>query len=538
MNTKQLRFTKWKLQLLPYLLVMTFPLGIVAANPNDLPQSLYVLIALVLSLIYVFIVDIGTRISLRIARIKPAFPLQTFLLMLLVFYCFAYGHLCRDLFRETIRHRYIFLAWNTLFIAAIVFICRYRRKIPLQNILSFANFAIILLLIMEIVTIGKHSFQHSIVRAPFPLNDAKINLQADSGNRPDVYYIILDGYARNDISRKYYHFDNSSFSKALRKRNFYIATQACTNYPMTFVSLSSSLNMHYMKELLQKDRIKKGITLSANDVVRLINNNLIARRFRKMGYRYRFVGSLWGKFAGDSTADEDMRATSILEPGHFFQRLLFSEYLHIFEVTTIVAPLRYYLGFFWDTSGFTFLCGKLTNKQFQSIVAPKQSNEPLFTFAHICCPHPPYIFDRNGLLPRGTFIEVNNTKAYYEQMLYLNKRVLRLIDDIQSLSGPETLIVLQADHGPALFFEDWLLPPQPTKRIANLAMGIFCAMRVPDKVRTQLYPRITPVNIFRIIFNNVFGDKWPVLQDRALYGVYQNNLHFTDISEVVGLSKP
>jgi hypothetical protein len=40
---------------------------------------------------------------------------------------------------------------------------------------------------------------------------------------PDVYYIILDGYGRQDVLQREYGFDNSEFINALQSRAFYVA---------------------------------------------------------------------------------------------------------------------------------------------------------------------------------------------------------------------------------------------------------------------------------------------------------------------------
>ncbi|HET6824190.1 MAG TPA: hypothetical protein VFH34_16175, partial [Anaerolineales bacterium] len=42
-------------------------------------------------------------------------------------------------------------------------------------------------------------------------------------SRPDVYYIVLDGYGRQDILQTLYEFDNSSFLNDLSARGFYVA---------------------------------------------------------------------------------------------------------------------------------------------------------------------------------------------------------------------------------------------------------------------------------------------------------------------------
>src|SRR3970282_1068515 len=69
------------------------------------------------------------------------------------------------------------------------------------------------------------------------------------GDSPDIYYIILDGYARDDILRKFYQLDNRDFLDRLGELGFYVAGCAQSNYAQTQLSLASSLNFAYLDSL-------------------------------------------------------------------------------------------------------------------------------------------------------------------------------------------------------------------------------------------------------------------------------------------------
>ncbi|MHA2033630.1 MAG: hypothetical protein ACW99Q_30045, partial [Candidatus Kariarchaeaceae archaeon] len=56
--------------------------------------------------------------------------------------------------------------------------------------------------------------------------------------KPNIYYIILDGYAREDILKNYYEFDNKDLIDYLTRNNFYIASQSYANYAHTIHSLA------------------------------------------------------------------------------------------------------------------------------------------------------------------------------------------------------------------------------------------------------------------------------------------------------------
>ena len=44
-----------------------------------------------------------------------------------------------------------------------------------------------------------------------------------AGTHPDIYFIIPDDYARTDILRRYFHFDNTPFTEQLQRRGFRIS---------------------------------------------------------------------------------------------------------------------------------------------------------------------------------------------------------------------------------------------------------------------------------------------------------------------------
>ena len=66
--------------------------------------------------------------------------------------------------------------------------------------------------------------------------------------KPDIYLIILDGYGREDVLQELYGFDNQEFIDYLKGKGFYVAEESTPNYPMTWFSLSSLLNMKYLDQ--------------------------------------------------------------------------------------------------------------------------------------------------------------------------------------------------------------------------------------------------------------------------------------------------
>ena len=78
-----------------------------------------------------------------------------------------------------------------------------------------------------------------------------------------------------------------------------------------------------------------------------------------------------------------------------------------------------------------------------------------------------------------------------------------LIDDILRNSKEPPIILLQADHSLAPDFDD-------------RRFNILNAYYLPDGGEGILYPTITPVNSFRIIFNQYFGANFPLIEDKSI----------------------
>jgi hypothetical protein len=135
----------------------------------------------------------------------------------------------------------------------------------------------------------------------------------------------------------------------------------------------------------------------------------------------------------------------------------------------------------------------------------------LFVFAHIVVPHRPYTFGPNGEIPAydgntATYEQIG--QAYIDQVQFVSKEILKVVDALMRKSKVQPVIIIQGDHGPA---SD--LTSDGIKR-----MPILNAYYLPSVQMDQvLYPSISPVNSFRIVLNKYFDQDLPILEDRSYY---------------------
>ena len=121
---------------------------------------------------------------------------------------------------------------------------------------------------------------------------------------------------------------------------------------------------------------------------------------------------------------------------------------------------------------------------------------PKFVYAHIICPHSPYVFGPNGehVDPDSSYQD-----SYLGQYIYITKEIDKVIEEILKKSTTDPIIIVQSDHGPKLVPE-W-------NKILN-------AYHLPGDGNKLLNNDVSPINTFRIIFNHYFNANYKLLDDR------------------------
>jgi phosphoglycerol transferase MdoB-like AlkP superfamily enzyme len=149
-------------------------------------------------------------------------------------------------------------------------------------------------------------------------------------------------------------------------------------------------------------------------------------------------------------------------------------------------------------------------------------------------PHSPYVFGPNGeeIIPKtlqlGEKHEIDKT-GYLGQLQYTNKLLQDTIQEILLKNEIPPIIVLQGDHGSGEVPGWQNLETEALKeRHSN-----FVAIYLPESDESIFYETITPVNIFRLILKNNFGDDYSLLEDK-MYGQDPNSpWKFINVTKIV-----
>ncbi len=347
-------------------------------------------------------------------------------------------------------------------------------------------------------------------------------LPADSSQqKPDIYYIILDGYPRADVLADLYHYDNQPFISELQDLGFVVPAQSHSNYARTAISVSTTLDMQYWDDI--SPDMEKAVYWWLVEPV--IDRNRLRASLEAIGYKYFSIATDWG-ITNNPSADVYLKPYP----------LVLSDFENYFLSST---PLRYLYAPFQRFGPIT------TNDVHRDYImydldalkkAPLISG-PKFVFSHIIVPHPPFVFEADGTpiessasftfnSPDGSMFSPGEyKKRYVEQVEFVNAQMRQVIRSLLDRSQTPPIIIIQADHGSAIYVDfDDLQGSCMKERFA-----IFSAIYLPGKSPDAIPKNLSAVNTFRIVLNEYFGAQLPLLEDRQYF---MNGYYLFDLQDV------
>lgn len=411
-------------------------------------------------------------------------------LLLILF--FTYGHAYIALkdagLVELARHRLLAPLWLALLSAALWWTLR-RAARPAE--------ALSLLTLIAVV---------GLVIPLFQIARAQMARQRDSAatalglvrpeNPPDIYYLIFDAYARDDSLRETYGVEIADFITRLEAQGFLVAECASSNYAQTRMSLASSLNLNYLEDFLPAE------DLARDDQTILevyIKDSQVRRSLEALGYQtVAFeTGFAWTEWRD---AARYLAPTTKASGFNNFETLLLetSAVRLLLDAQNLPAFLKP------DTRYKEEIHRERVLYVLAELARLPQTPGPKFVFGHIVSPHPPYVFNADGSVAPP---DPDPASAYAEQVRYLNTRILTLVAGLIADSATPPIILIQGDHGAILADK-------------QERMQIFSAYYLGGETAAGLYPEITPVNSFRVVFNYFFGAAFPLLPDTSYFSTY------------------
>ena len=439
------------------------------------------------------------------------------------FFFFFYGHVRSILLKidqsgfSITDHKILMPIWFGLMIFTIWWILKkLRQPSDLNVFLNIASFSLLTFVIVQgiffqvvntdnLSSLGIKSFADQLHPPP-------------TEQRPDIYYIILDGYPSSRILRENYGINNQDFLEELTKRGFYIAECSRSNYPNTAYSIASSLNIDYIPPIGEQF-LSGGHTWRAFGP--FVHKNSVSATLKDIGYitvtfdtYYRWLNVIESDVHISSRENKDIQISNIKNvlTGQL------NEYENLLLDTTPLVRRGMVLAWINKINGVvppdniddTEWDNKATNNLGeQGILYEIYKNNftqlPLipnlpgnkFVYAHLLSTHQPFLFSKDGSFSTDQSIE-----GYRNSIEFTNDSILASIDRIIKESDPKPIIILQGDH---------------SLTGTDDAFGILNAYYLPGVAKKMLYPEISPVNTFRVIFDSYFGGEFPLLEDRSYW---------------------
>jgi hypothetical protein len=349
---------------------------------------------------------------------------------------------------------------------------------------------------------------------------------------PDIIYIVPDRYPNRATLRTEYGYDNSDFYRELRARGFVLTEDAWANYPVTFVSLASTLNGGYLDVLRD---VYGPNNADRRPVYWLIEHNIVQDRLRQLGYRYLHLGGWWGPTRMNRHADENYLG--------YPPRAPLLETLPEFEFALVHKTILPAIFYRIKSGGRGYECVRL-KRQIQKMRSIGNEPRPVFAFVHMFIPHPPITMDADGTcLARPLYAEAgeDSEAGFIQYLRFFNAQILEIVDEQlrhRATSGRRLIFVIQSDEGPhtkAMAHPDFDGFPTMSDGDLREKMGIINAILLPGTLKADLGSLRTPVNNWRVIFNAVFGAKLGILPDEAfIFRDEQHVFDFQNISQVLG----
>jgi len=396
---------------------------------------------------------------------------------------------------------------------------RYRGEFPVLDKFLTVTGIILVVSSVSIAVSAKLAYKGKLAERELP----EIGTVFESHERkPDIYIIVLDGYARSDVLENIYDYNNERFINFLESSGFYVAEQSHANYSQTALSLASFLNFEYLDTLIENTE--------ANDrdkilLYELIQQSSLRQLLEQGGYRYSAPPS--GYTFSTTNENNEYRAPSRSVTFNEFEVLLMQGIPQIPGLKSMQANFH----------------RKMVLDSLDALQRVEKRDYPVLHFVHLWSPHPPFVFSQDGspIEPEGPYFDVSDgshvvrdkfidsseeyVHGYREQLIFLTERIMGSISNILTKSEVPPVIIMMSDHGPGAHL-DWddVDNTDLTERLAN-----FIALYMPGVESHQYYETMTPVNVSRLLLNSYFGTALPPLPDRSYFSAWLTPYDFVEL---------
>jgi len=506
----------------PLILALYPPLALLAGNLDQLrPAS--ALRALAISLLGAAVLY---AVFWRLLK-KPRLAALLASWWLLLF--FSYGHIYQAVEGNSLarwvygKHRFLAPLWLLLLAAGTFFLVKRLRHT--RELTLMLNVTCLALLAFPLAQTAWYELRLQVMEAP----EATAPMAAVGEEGPDIYYIVLDSYARSDVLQKLYELDSTPMLDELKSLGFVIPECAQSNYGLTAFSMYASLNMEYLDETT----FPVGSDLDRVDyqVMRdYLRHSKVRQYLAERGYQ--MVTFETGYYWLDIDDSELYIVQNDNPLRQYSEAYQLSNFEDLFIRTTALRIVSEVNAAFLKPLTRQIVTPEEQHYQWVKFALDHLSQVPeipgkKFVYMHVLAPHDPYVFAPDGSFlysPNPSNVKGSDIPGYPNEVSYLNSRLVEIVRTLIEKSPTPPIIIIQGDHG---------VDPR-----SQYHMQILNAYFLPDGGGKGVYPTITPVNTFRLVLDTYFGEKFGLLEDHSyfsmgtdipIYGVRSRPYQFTPV---------
>ena len=342
-----------------------------------------------------------------------------------------------------------------------------RTTVKVLNIFMGVQLAILLGQIAhnvhEYAQLERHQQEHSV--------------QPD-GDYPNICHILLDAHPNLEGARLL-GYDLQPFYDDLNKLGFITFPTSRSNYCMTHWSVPSMLTMDY----LPGDETK----LKDSTLYGLSQNNPVFDTLMQHGYHVQCATS---HAIGISLYSSKYLQKSTYRLITTLVNIMFSPYAIMERICHIIDLRKAY---------------RINHRTCLEWLLSPLDHQPMYRYAHILCPHAPFVFSDNASATYGLMVQDRTTNANAKlipqiraNIAGIDAMVLPILKQLTQQPNPP-IIILHSDHGTGMGI-------YPSK--VDDSFGNLLALYIPDNWKSDAKD-LKFINLYRFILNHLFNDHRP-----------------------------
>lgn len=332
-----------------------------------------------------------------------------------------------------------------------------------------------------------------------------------AGRAPDIIHIVFDGLGSPDVLERTYGLNAEEIVSNLSEHGMSVEADAKANYVQTYLAMASLLSMDYLDEAAKIGRGGNDRTIAEA----VIHDSAVIRALKTRGYRFTLLSSGYEAVARHPLADDGLFGPTLFTQleGYVLPRTMF-RVLPIAELTYVPQRGR-------------------TLWQLEMLRQYAPGPQPRFILVHLLLPHPPFTLTAAGesMTPPGVFAIQDGTTfpqgrsayryGYAEQARFALAELNGLLQRWSTLPHPP-IVIAQGDHGPGLGYDF----ERPLNSNLDDRLSIFLGIRAGE---WPIEPVTSPVNIYRALFDAVFGNTLTLLPDRSFVSSWSHPYDLTEV---------